>query len=94
MNILWDVMKQCDKNVEGRKQVIVAMNKEERSCIIIDLSVSRYTRISKNENTKVEKELSVRSENPKESRNIKNKKNGNAFFTIWTLWVKLRYKIY
>ena len=72
VNILWDVMKQCDKNVEGRKQVIVAVNKEERSCITIDLSVSRYTRISKNENTKVEKELSVRSENPKDSRNIKN----------------------
>ena len=39
IQILWDVMIQCDTAIKARKPDIVVVNKNERSCAIIDIAI-------------------------------------------------------
>ena len=38
VKILWDVMIQCDSEIKAKKNIVV-MNKNERSCAIIDIAI-------------------------------------------------------
>ena len=42
VKILWDVMIQCDREIKARKPDIVVVNKNERSCAIIDCYTRRH----------------------------------------------------
>ena len=55
VKILWDVMNQCDREIKARKPDIVVVNKNERSCAIIDIAVSGDKRISEKEKEKIER---------------------------------------
>ena len=44
---LWDVMIQCDTQIKARKPDIVTVNKNERSCTIIDVAKSGEIRLKK-----------------------------------------------
>ena len=55
MEILWDVMIQCDRDIKARKPGIVVVNKNERSCAIIDTPIPGDTRVSEKEKEKNEK---------------------------------------
>ena len=46
MKILWDVLFQCDREIKARKPDIIVVNKNERSCTIIDISILGDIRIS------------------------------------------------
>ena len=46
MKILWDVVIQCDREIKARKPDIVAVNKNDRSCAIIDISIPGDIRVS------------------------------------------------
>ena len=46
MKILWDVLFQCDREIKARKPDIIVVNKNERSCTIIDISIPGDIRIS------------------------------------------------
>ena len=46
MKILWDVMIQCDREIKTRKPNIVVVNKNERSCAIIDIAIPGDIRVS------------------------------------------------
>ena len=41
VKILWDAMIQCDREIKVRKPDIAVVNKNERSCAIIDIAISR-----------------------------------------------------
>ena len=47
MKILWDVMIQCDREIKTRKPDIVVVNKNERTCAIIDIAIPGDIRVSK-----------------------------------------------
>ena len=49
VKILLDVMIQCDREITARKPDIVVVNKNESSCAIIDIVVSRDIRVSERE---------------------------------------------
>ena len=55
-------MIQCDRKIEARKPGIVVVKHKERSCIIINLSVSGDTRTSKKEKTILEKYQDLKRE--------------------------------
>ena len=46
MKILWDVVIQCDREIKARKPDIVAVNKNDRSCAIIYISIPGDIRVS------------------------------------------------
>ena len=46
MKILWDVVIQCDREIKARKPDIVVVNKNDRSCAIIDISIPGDIRVS------------------------------------------------
>ena len=52
VKILWDVMIQCDTEIKARKSDIVVVNKNERSCAIIDIAISGDIRVSEKEKEK------------------------------------------
>ena len=39
VKILWDLVIQCDKEIKARKPDIVVVNKNEKSCSIIDIAI-------------------------------------------------------
>ena len=53
MKILWDVMIQCDREIKTRKPNIVVVNKNERSCAIIDVAIPGDIRVSEIEKEKL-----------------------------------------
>ena len=53
--ILWDVMIQCDKETKARKPDIVVVNKNERSCAIIDIAIPGEIRVTEKEKEKIER---------------------------------------
>ena len=55
VKILWDVMIHCDREIKPRKPDIVVVNKNERSCTIIDIAIPGDIRVSKKEKEKVER---------------------------------------
>ena len=55
MKILWDVMSQCDREIKARKPDVVAVNKNERSCAIIDIPTPGDIRVSEKEKQKIER---------------------------------------
>ena len=52
VKILWDVMIQCDREIKARKPDIVVVNKNERSCAIIDIAIPGDIRVSEKEKEK------------------------------------------
>ena len=62
MEILWDVRIQCDRDIKARKPDIVVVNKNERSCAIIDTPIPGDTRISEKEKGKNERYCELKRE--------------------------------
>ena len=48
VKILWDVMIQCDWEIEAREPDIVVVNKNGKSCAIIDIAIPKDIRVSEN----------------------------------------------
>ena len=71
VKILWDVMIQCDREIKARKPDIVAVNKNERSCAIIDIAIPGGIRVSENEKEKIERYQELKRE-IKRMRNIRS----------------------
>ena len=46
VNILWDVMIQCDREIKARKPDIVVVNKNKRSCAMFDIAIPGDIRVS------------------------------------------------
>ena len=44
--ILWDVMIQCNRDIKVRKPDIVVVNKNKRSCAIIDIAIPGAIRVT------------------------------------------------
>ena len=53
MKILWDVIIKCDREIKARKTGINVVNKNERSCAIIDIATPGDIRVSKKEREKL-----------------------------------------
>ena len=53
VKILWDVMIPCDREIKERKPDIVVVNKNERSCAIIDIAIPGDIRVSEKEKEKL-----------------------------------------
>ena len=62
VKILWDVMIQCDREIKARKPDIVVVNKNERSCAIIDIAISGDIRVSEKEKEKMERYQELKGE--------------------------------
>ena len=62
MKILWDVMIQCDREIKARKPDIVVVNKNERSCAIIDIAIPGDIRVSEKEKEKIERYQKIKRE--------------------------------
>ena len=52
VKILWDVMIQCDREIKARKSDIVVVNKNDRSCAIIDIAIPGDIRVSEKKKEK------------------------------------------
>ena len=55
VKILWDVMIQCDREIKARKPDIVVVNKNERSCAIIDIAIPGDIRVSEKEKENIQR---------------------------------------
>ena len=64
-------MIQCDREIKARKSDIVLVNKNERSCTIIDIARPGDTRVSEKEKEKIERYQELKGE-IKRMRNIRN----------------------
>ena len=62
VKILWDVMVQCDGEIRARKPDITAVNKNERSCVIIDIALPEDIKVSKKEREKIERYQELKRE--------------------------------
>ena len=62
VKILWDVMIQCDREIKARKPDIVVVNKNERSCAIIDIAIPGDMRVSEKEKEKIERYQELKTE--------------------------------
>ena len=62
VKILWDVMIQRDKDIKARKPDIVVVNKNERSCAIIDIAIPGDIRVSEKEKEKIERYQELKRE--------------------------------
>ena len=62
VKILWDVMIQCDREIKARKPDIVVVNKNERSCAIIDIAIPGDIRVSEKEKEKIERYQELKRE--------------------------------
>ena len=62
VKILCDVMIQCDREIKVRKPDIVVMNKNERSCVIIDIALPGDIKVSEKENKKIERYQELKKE--------------------------------
>jgi len=59
---LWDVNLQCDHIIEARTPDIVIMNKKDQNCFIVEIAISRDSRLSEKEGKNVEKYLDLKRE--------------------------------
>ena len=55
VKILCDVMIQCDREIKARKPDIVVVNKNERSCAIIDIAIPGDIRVSEKEKENIQR---------------------------------------
>ena len=62
MKILWDVMIQCYREIKARKPNIVVVNKNEKSCAIIDIAIPGDIRVSKKEKENIERYQKLKRE--------------------------------
>ena len=62
VKILWDVMIQCDREIKARKLDVVVLNKNERSCAIIDMAIPGDIRVSEKEKEKIERYQKIKRE--------------------------------
>jgi len=62
MKLLWDINIQCDNVIEARRPDIVVINKKEKLCTIIDISVPADERVWEKEREKVEKYQDLKRE--------------------------------
>ena len=62
VKIFWDVMIQCDREIKARKPDIVVVNKNERSCAIIDIAISGDIRVSEKEKEKMKRYQELKGE--------------------------------
>ena len=62
MKILWDVMIQCYREIKARKPNIVVVNKNEKSCAIIDIAIPGDIRVSKKEKENIERYRKLKRE--------------------------------
>ena len=53
VNILWDVMIKCDREINARKPEIVVVNSNERSRAITDIAISGDIKVSEKEKEKL-----------------------------------------
>ena len=54
VKILWDIMIQCDREIKERKTDTFVVNKNERSCKIIDIAIPGDIRVTEKEKEKIE----------------------------------------
>ena len=62
VKIVWYVMIQCDREIKARKPDIVVVNKNERSCAIIDIAIPGDIRVSEKEKEKIERYQELKRE--------------------------------
>ena len=62
MKILCDVMIQCDREIHSRKPGVVAVNKNERSCALIDIAVPVDIRVCEKEKEKIKRYQKLKRE--------------------------------
>ena len=62
VKLLWDFNIQCDNIIEARRPDIAILNKIDKSCIIVDVSVPEDSRIKNEEKEKIEKYQGPRRE--------------------------------
>ena len=62
MKILWDVMIQCYREIKARKPNIVVVNKNKKSCAIIDVAIPGDIRVSKKEKKNIERYRKLKRE--------------------------------
>ena len=55
-------MIQCDREIKARKPDIVVVNKNERSCAIIDIAIPGDIRVSEKEKEKIERYQELKRE--------------------------------
>ena len=55
-------MLQCDREVKARKPDIVVVNKNKKSCAIIDIAIPRDIRVSEKEREKIERYQELKGE--------------------------------
>ena len=55
-------MIQCDREIKARKPDIVVVNKNERSCAIIDIAIPGDIRVSEKEKEKIERYQKIKRE--------------------------------
>ena len=60
--ILWDVMIQCDKEIEARRRDIVVVDKQRREVKIIDVAIPGDVRVFEKELEKIDKYKSLKDE--------------------------------
>ena len=76
VKILWDVMIQWDREIKARKPDIVVVNKNERSCAIIDIAKAGDIRASEKVKEKIERYQELKRE-IKRMWNIRSIKQGH-----------------
>ena len=62
VKILWGVMIQCDREIKAKKPDIVLVNKNEKSCAIIDIAILGDIRVSKKVKEKIERNQQLKRE--------------------------------
>ena len=55
MKLLWDVRIQTDHPLEHKKPVIVVLNKEDRTCLVLDVACHFDTGVNSKEKEKINK---------------------------------------
>ena len=62
VKILWDVMIQCDREIKAKKLDVAVVNKNERSCAIIDMAIPGDIRVGEQEKEKIERYQEIKRE--------------------------------
>ena len=62
VKIMWGGMIQCDREIKAKKPDIVLVNKNEKSCAIIDIAILGDIRVSKKVKEKIERNQQLKRE--------------------------------
>ena len=62
VKLLWDMNIQCDHVIKARRPDIVVVNKQARTCAIVDIAAPGDKRIGEKENKKVKKYQELKRE--------------------------------